>query len=188
MHEGAIRHALRTELERTHPDRADTLIREELGLCLGRTRVDVAMVNGLMSGFEIKSPRDTLDRLPTQVRLYNQVLDRATIVTAPGYLGAVRGLISPWWGIWVAKDVAGIAVLHQVRTAKPNPSRDALSVAQLLWRDEVAAILRADGHRVGSSATRWTLWDQLVLVNPLSDLLAKVRGALKSRTDWPGGG
>ena len=40
----------------------DTIIVEELGLCRGSVRADIAVINGLMKGFEIKSDRDTLQR------------------------------------------------------------------------------------------------------------------------------
>jgi hypothetical protein len=188
MHDGAIRYALRERLLEEHPDRADTLIRDELGLCLGRSRVDVAVINGLLSGFEIKGPRDNLDRLPGQVAAYGEVLDRATIVTSLGQLAKVRQAVPNWWGLWTASESETGVLLTQRRMARPNPGRDPLSVAQLLWRDEVADILRGAGHRVPASATRWTLWDHLVEAMPLRPLLEHVRAALKARREWPGGG
>lgn len=49
---------------------ADTLVVDELDLC-GLTRVDVAVVNGHLSGFEIKGSTDSLRRLPGQVAVYS---------------------------------------------------------------------------------------------------------------------
>src|SRR6187402_1509374 len=54
-----VRALLREYLEDVHKG-SDTRLLEELGLCQGDVRVDVAVVNGELSGYEIKSPSDTL--------------------------------------------------------------------------------------------------------------------------------
>ncbi len=66
----ALRRALPSDLA-PYLD-ADTLVVDELDLC-GLTRVDVAVVNGHLSGFEIKGSTDSLRRLPGQVTVYSQV-------------------------------------------------------------------------------------------------------------------
>ena len=58
----------------------DTVVLDELGLCQGDVRIDVAAVGGELSGFEIKSPADTLTRWPKQCRFYSKVVDRAWLV------------------------------------------------------------------------------------------------------------
>ena len=50
-----------------------TRILEEVGLCQGNVFMDVAAVNDELSGFEIKSPSDTLARWPNQRRQMNLV-------------------------------------------------------------------------------------------------------------------
>ena len=61
----------------------DTVVLDELGLCQGDVRIDVAAVSGgELSGFEIKSPADTLARWPRQQRVYSKVVDRAWLVPA----------------------------------------------------------------------------------------------------------
>jgi hypothetical protein len=47
---------------------------DEFGLEHGEVRVDVAVINGELHGYEIKSERDTLERLPRQVKAYSAVL------------------------------------------------------------------------------------------------------------------
>src|SRR6266511_802692 len=69
--DAAIRPALRERLLRRHATDADTVLIEELGLCRGKVRVDLALVNGSLHGFEIKSDRDSLRRLSAQVGLYS---------------------------------------------------------------------------------------------------------------------
>ena len=60
-----VRALLREYLANVHAG-TDTVVLEELGLCQGDVRVDVAAVNGELSAFEIKSPSDTLARWPNQ--------------------------------------------------------------------------------------------------------------------------
>jgi hypothetical protein len=47
--------------------------------------------------YEIKSERDDLTRLPGQVAVYGQVLDRATLVVAERHCAAALTLIPDWW-------------------------------------------------------------------------------------------
>ena len=67
-----IRAVPRSSLFFKHLDEADTVVIEELGLCRGQVRVDVAVVNGLLHGYEIKSDRDSLRRLGVQVEVYGK--------------------------------------------------------------------------------------------------------------------
>lgn len=189
MRDSEIRYAVRDRLARVHKREQDTRYRHELGLCLGETRVDVAAINGAISGYEIKSAVDTLARFPSQVRLYGMVLDFATIVAEGRHAEKVAALAPDWWGIWQATENGnGQAKITELRPAKRNPSPDPLSVAQLLWRDEALAILEhlglAHGYRGG---TRWVLWERLIEALPLNDLQAEVRRRLKARPDWSGG-
>lgn len=188
MHEGLIRATLREQLDREHPDRDDTRIREELGLMLGRTRIDMAVINGQLSGYEIKSDQDTLARLPLQADLYSLVMDELTVVTGERYADKVRDLVPPWWGLTVAVPAAYGCSLERRRDPEPNPGdRDPLAIVQLLWRDEVAAVLTADEVPMRRTATRWELWDLAAEHYPLPALLSRVRHALKVRRVWPGG-
>jgi hypothetical protein len=79
MREAEIRVEIVCGLRRLHPDPTETLILQELGVCYGEARVDLAAVNGQLVGFEIKSSSDTLVRLPKRVALYSRVMDEMTL-------------------------------------------------------------------------------------------------------------
>ena len=68
-----IRSVLNQKLEKKYRD-ADTIIINELGLLQGLCRVDVAVINGIIHGYEIKSEADTLERLPLQAKLWINLL------------------------------------------------------------------------------------------------------------------
>src|SRR5689334_4538281 len=90
LNDTGIRLALRSSLLLKHSQESDTIFIDELGLCRGQARVDVAVVNGVLHGYEIKSDRDSLRRLQSQVALYSKVLELATLVVTDRYLPEAR--------------------------------------------------------------------------------------------------
>jgi hypothetical protein len=183
-----IRRALRVEIKRLHSGEPDTLIVEELGLCQGIARVDLAVVNGSVHGYEIKSEQDTLARLPNQKDIYNRALDFVTIVAAPAHVHGVDKVVPPWWGVWIVIEDRDKGVLRLERSRKPrrNPGIDPFALAQLLWRDEALQALTDHGLATGlRSKPREELWRRLasdVKVEELGDI---VRERLKRRGgDW----
>lgn len=163
-----------------------TLYRRELGICVGAGRIDVAAVNGLITGCEVKSSRDGLGRLPQQVELYGKVVDTALLVVERARPLLVATQVPDWWGVWHAIEDGHERVrLEILREPSPNPHVDPFAVAQLLWRDEAFDILRGlDLHRGLSSATRWQLWDLLAKELSIDALREQVRQRLKARSAW----
>ena len=82
MNDVQIRTALKRELLLQYKDDRETVVIEELGVHHGTSRIDLAVVNGVLHGFEFKSDRDTLTRLPEQANAYGLVFDRLTLVVA----------------------------------------------------------------------------------------------------------
>lgn len=178
MRENEIRRALLDDLRCEHG--GDSLIVEELGLNAGAIRVDIAVVNGLLAGYEIKSDWDTLDRLPDQQAMYSRVFDRVTAVVGQHHLDAVSGLVPEWWGLSIAR--AGR--VEPQRAPAPNEHTDPEIVVRLLWRSEALRILQALGEIGLERAPRRVLWK--VIVDRLSggELAYEVRRSLKERTGW----
>lgn len=180
-----IRDAVRAQLTAVHGGPPDTLLRDELGLCLGATRVDVAAVNGKLTGCEIKGAQDKLTRLERQIELYGQVLNEAVLVVESKHAAKAVNLVPGWWGVWQAEPDGDRAVLTELRAAGVNPQTVPLSVAQLLWRDEAFEELAARDAAGGlARATRWRLWAALVDVLPADELGQVVRARLKARRAW----
>jgi len=180
-----VRRSLRRLLSAQHAT-DDSLIVEELGLMQGLTRVDVAVVNGQLSGYEIKSASDTLERLDRQQASYSAILDRAWLVTAPQHVAAASKQVPTWWGMLAATQTSGATVeLSVLRPADQNPSQSAFAIAQLLWRDEVIQLLRARNPKARvASKPRPLLWAMLADVYPLLELKDAVRATLKARQHW----
>ncbi len=182
-----IRTALMQNLERILENNPQARIVEELGITHGAARIDIAVINGSIHGYELKSDIDTLRRLPEQMDIYNSVLDEMTLVVGKSHLHEAVNLIPEWWGIMVAKVVEsnGTILLYKIREADKNPQKESVAMASLLWREEALHLLeeigQADGMR---SKTRQVLYERLASVLDQEMLGYKVRNYLFSRIDW----
>lgn len=177
-----IRSALHAQLCSQHVDEPDTEIIDELGLCRGQVRVDVAVVNGLLHGYEIKSDRDSLRRLAKQVEFYGRVLDRATLVVGPRHAVHASGAVPKWWGVLRADASADGIRLKTIRRARDNPSRDSRSLAELLWLDDAMALLEQRGATHGvRGKPRRMVWDRVCETLDLDEVASAVRVRLKAR-------
>ncbi|ABC83386.1 hypothetical protein Adeh_3620 [Anaeromyxobacter dehalogenans 2CP-C] len=177
-----VRLALHETVLARHRDDPETIVIDEFGLNWGVVRVDVAVVNGTIHGYEIKSDSDTLDRLPVQAEMYGRVLDRVTLV-AGRHLAAAERQVPDWWGLCEAIEVApGQVRLRSVRRARSNRNLDLKAVAMLLWRDEALAILEEMGCAAGlRGKPRRALYGALVERLSSTQLRSRVRRALKRR-------
>lgn len=177
MHSNLIRH---------HHSNPDTLVLDELGLRHGRSRVDIAVINGQIHGYEIKSDLDNLVRLPRQVEVYGLTLDRVTIVVGNHLHGRIENLVPDWWGIIRCEQgPRGGVKFHTLQQAKRNYNSDPESVAMLLWRSEAVELLLSLGCE-GSilREPRRNLCAELARRSSISDLSKAVRTIMKARQNW----
>lgn len=180
-----IRQALHRRLAEKFSYDPSTRYIDELGLLQGANRVDIAVVNGQLHGYEIKSDRDTLQRLPAQAAMYNRVFDTVTLVTGGRHLEPVMQLIPEWWGVQRSDMRDGSIHLIEIRPAACNTHIDPYAIAQLLWRDETLVVLTELGLARGlSGKPRRLLWKRLVDSLSADALREIVRHQLKSRQAW----
>jgi len=185
MRELDIRRALRKYLKATFNSEPDTLFVEELGLCQGAARVDLAVINCAVHGYEIKSEQDTLERLSAQQTIYNKALDTLTVVATQRHIERIKGSAPKWWGLTQAVSDGDTVTLIRLREATQNPNVDCFSLVQLLWSDEVFEILRRRGLEKGfSGKPRRILWARLVENIPSDEIGAIVRDQLRIRVRW----
>src|SRR5216684_3193714 len=186
----SIRASLKLELKTHYQSDPDTLILDELGLRHGAARIDLAIVNGNLHGFELKSDRDTLRRLPKQIGIYNSVLDQVTLIVGEKHLDGAVDIIPTWWGVRLANFKPGenAVQFESVRETLDNPSPDKLCIAKLLWREEALAILECLGAAKGiRSRPRLTLYCRLAEILNLEELRDRVRKQLRARVGWRSG-
>lgn len=163
-----------------------TLVIEELGLRHGAARIDIAVVNGDLHGYELKSDHDSLRRLPRQVCIYNSVLDRITLVVTAHHLPQATPMIPSWWDVLLAESTpTGEITFRKMQAGAANPNVSAQAVAALLWRDEALRLLEMHGAAKGlRSKPRKILYNRLAeLIDP-PQLRSYVREQLRARGDW----
>jgi hypothetical protein len=156
-----------------------------MGLWSGSVRIDIAVINGELAGFELKSDRDTLNRLPFQAEIYSRVFDRVDLVVGHRHFREAEKIIPNWWGIRRAATTPAGLELEQVRESCPNPAQDSFLLAQLLWKAEALAVL--ERHDLAKGCRGKRVKDiHLQLADSLTrDVLGQeVRGALKRRDGW----
>lgn len=181
-----IRNALEKRLLITRKNDPSTIIIPEVEICMGFARADIMMVNGILHGFEIKSDRDTLERLKHQVGYYEQVFEKITIVVGEKYSDEVQKIVPDYWGIVVASFFKNEKVkLSNIQIAKKNKFIDPYSLVQMLWKNEVLEELDKRGLSKGyKSKSKNILWERLVNNLSHKELLEMVKEKLKSRNRW----
>lgn len=80
-----IRHALHNRLRKQYYVKDDHLVIDELSLEHGRNRVDIAVFDNYIHGYEIKSSKDNLLRLQNQLLQYSKSLQKVTFVVAENH-------------------------------------------------------------------------------------------------------
>lgn len=190
MRDADVRAAVRRKLHCKHGADSNTRIVEEMGIWSGSVRIDLAVINGELHGYELKSDRDTLERLPFQADLYSRVFDRVELVVGARHSDKAAKLVPKWWAISVATMNNGSVHLRPMigYPGGKNPNPEPYLVAQLLWKEEAVAILDAHGLATGFRSKRIrVLHERLAASLTLAELSKEVREALKRRpSEWLG--
>lgn len=180
-----IREVLLSDLCVRYSGDEETKIVNEMGVLHGQSRVDVAVINGILHGYEIKSESDNLLRLPSQIRDYNKVFDRMTIVVQRNYLEDVREIIPKWWGITLVTRYRGEINLREIRKGKLNTAVDPFALSHLLWKSEAVGILKEKGLQRGYlSKPRHDLYEKICDSIDLDEIKYLVNQRLKKRENW----
>lgn len=182
-----IRDAVKKKVIKQHLDDPSTLVIEELGLNYGRNRVDIAVVNGELHGYELKSDSDNLLRLPAQIVSYSAVMDKVTLVVGKKHAEEAITMIPEWWGVKIATmDNTGKIKLSTARKNKANKNIEPLELIKLLWKDELLVLLstRINIDWKIKKLKRKDIYQLITDTFTLNEIRYAVRTTMKSRIDW----
>ncbi len=175
-----IRSVLMSELSQQFSDPSHDLILEEFG-CKA-ARIDVAVVNGSLHGFEIKSDSDSLARLVGQIEQYSRIFDFVTLICGRKLFPAARKIVPPWWGLRLARIEEGVVSLTKIRRPRQNASQDKAALARMLWKNEALRCLRRNGHTgVNSRNSAEQIWNEASVRLGVKTLADEARAAIKAR-------
>lgn len=128
-------------------------IMEELVLCR-KCRADAVMFapeRGII-GFEIKSDRDSLERLEHQIRDYSRFCDYNYLVTGEKYINKAAEVLPEFWGIYCISEQNGMLKLVVEREAVISPKVRLQNQLKFLWRNELIDIMKR--HKIKGYSTR----------------------------------
>lgn len=164
----------------------NALCLQEFALTACETRIDVVVFNGSFHGFEIKSDKDNLDRLPHQALSYGKIFEYLYLVVGKRHAVSAAKMLPDYWGIWIAEKINDTVTLDtKFREAKKNTEQDPLAIASMLWRAEALGLLRKFNLDDGvKTKPRRVLWEKLSEYLSLVTLEEEVRRIIKTRGDW----
>lgn|GEM_PF-921758 len=144
MTEIEIRTALQDRLAKS-PAGAGAAFIAEMFVDGFKRRADLVMANGKLSAFEIKSDRDSLDRLQGQLESYLRFFEQVSVVCAERHLPGVLAAAPPEVGVL---RVSGNGEIRSVRRATFVRGHTAMQWISFLPVDELRKLLRLNGQQV----------------------------------------
>jgi len=185
MNDFKIRTAIKEQEFRAHYLNPDTRIVDELSICHGMAIADIAVINGSLQGYEIKSDQDTLNRLPNQIESYNKVFDFINIVVSKKFSTKIEHHIPEWWGILKVEEIDEHIFINEYRKPTLNSSICPYSLLQLLWKEELILMIEEFGFpkslKHKPKRNIWAYISENLESNIIKD---KVRFILKTRANW----
>ena len=184
--ERAIRTFVKARLSRVVQSRSRAFLVEEMEVCSGRARIDLAVIGDRLIGIEIKGPQDSVTRLPDQAKAYSQCFDQVVLLVHESLAPKARPLIPYWWGLIAGRQVDGRIRYRVERRPETNPSVNLDKVLSLLWREEIDA-MHYDllGCNSKPRSTKKSIRAELLQVEPSILHQASLR-KLRERTEWRG--
>jgi hypothetical protein len=182
-----IRSALKLSLQSGIDASSGAKLVDELTLPSKVARIDIALLDGILHGYEIKSDRDTLSRLSHQAAVYNALFDRMTVVVGLTHAAAALRMVPVWWSVHLAqKESSGAISFSVLREGLSNPTPDVHVLVRMLWKREALELLQQlRKGAVNRNDTKASLCNQLVHCPCSPSVLRNaVCEKLMLREDW----
>ncbi|AKF46323.1 sce7726 family protein [Pseudomonas fragariae (ex Marin et al. 2024)] len=132
----------------------DAVIINEMVVANWSRRADIAVANGRLYGFEIKSHFDTLKRLPGQVESFQAHFDKVVVVAATKFIASIQRDYPSEIGILEVYEVSGRAKIRQVRPGRICEVKDVSKLTSLITKSELEKFLKQSGIPVRAGMLR----------------------------------
>ncbi|WP_122510205.1 sce7726 family protein [Pseudomonas viridiflava] len=159
---------------------SDAVIINEMVVSNWARRADIAVANGRLYGFEIKSEFDSLKRLPGQIESFQRHFDKVTVVAASKFIPDIVSAYPSEVGILEVCIKGSGFELRQVRPGRISEVRDSMSIASLMTKVEIERLLKVENVSFESGLTRKELVRNLSSVS-VRRLKSYALDALKKR-------
>lgn len=142
-------------------------------------RADLALANGRLVGFEIKSQKDSLKRWASQMTAYSNVFDEIWLCSHGKHLHRALEITDKHIGVLAVDDSGSITV---VRYATENTKLNFYDLSGLLWKDELLSFSSLNNIiEIKSRMTKNEIRDVLSERSSLTELKPYVLQKLKER-------
>lgn len=179
-----MRQSLAGWLAATH-DSDEARILHEVKIPRPSARIDLALVNGELTSYEIKSDVDSLSRLQSQIPACNRVFDKAYIVVTGRHIRVCLKKIPSWWGIIVACEHSGGVFVSEIRQSKLNTDWCIKSSLHILTKPELRRIsLALCGPPIPSSLKHIDLVDRIATHCDPYFIRKSINEMLKDRSNY----
>jgi hypothetical protein len=158
----------------------DAVLINEMVYANWTRRADLAVANGHLHAFEIKSDFDSLRRLEGQIAVYLERFDKLTLVVASKFLDEVLASVPSRVAVWNVFEDKSDVKISVVRAGRQEKIENHDVLIGYLLRDELYHFLTARKLVVRRTDSRTHLVT-LARTQPLSSLRAYVLQALKAR-------
>ncbi|MGX9718825.1 sce7726 family protein [Stenotrophomonas acidaminiphila] len=158
----------------------DGVVINELPVANWSRRADLAVANGKLQAFEIKSDLDSLRRLDAQIALFSTRFDKVVVVTTARFLTPALERLPAYVEIWEAARKDDDVELRVARRGATREIKNKRILASYLQKSELVSFVRSSGAEVTQGASRDKL-ESLVDAMPLNRLRAYVLERLKQR-------
>ncbi len=136
----------------------DSVLINELFVGNFKRRVDLALANGKLQAFEIKSDLDSLYRLSGQIETYCKYFDKVTLICSQKFTEKAKEIVPDSVEIIeVIKKLHGSEV-KIVRRGKTIPTRDRPSILSFMDKRAIVRVLKGSGIDCSYKDTRNKLY------------------------------
>lgn len=181
MRDYEIRQILKQTKLKKYIDDDDSIVLDEMDVAAAGARVDIAVVNGIMHGYEIKSASDTLNRLGGQICAYSKVFDYITVVTETKHLDKINSAVPEWVGITLCEVRENMPVINDYRKATFNSLKESFFVANLLLKEDLLSLLYSFNVPFKKSLRNWLLCEIAANHIDIQDISDFVRNTFKQK-------
>lgn len=159
----------------------DAVLINEMVVANWSRRADLAVANGRLWAFEIKSDLDTLVRLKGQVETYQQRFDKVVVVTTERYASRAAAMLPDSVGLWIVEPInESGGKVRVVRPGRVVEVRERAALLGFLLKTELVSLLRAEAKSASIELHRREL-EKRASELPVSTIRRFVISSLKAR-------
>jgi len=152
-------------------------------LVIGKARADIITVTDILIGYEIKGDTDSYARLPAQIKEYDRFFQQNWLVVGASHRKSAAAHVPAHWGIICISGSESDFYVEILRDAADSPKFSFKIQLRLLWRNELAHILKANKLLKCSGKNKTYICRYLSETVPEDTLRSQICAELFER-DW----